>query len=70
MEYTIKISNKSWAQNQGRECLPTFSLGETLMHLFPELLHDTKSIFRHQVSLFCFYYHLKSVETNLRGLGE
>jgi len=34
----------------------------------PQLLHDTKSIFCHQVQFF--YYHLKSVITNLEWMRE
>jgi len=34
--------------------------------LLPQLLHDTKSIFCHQVYFFNFFYLLKSVITNLR----
>jgi len=34
------------------------------MLLSPQLLHDTNSIFYHQVE-FYFFYHLKSVVTNL-----
>jgi len=37
----------------------------TLMLLSPQLLHDTKSIFCHQVQFFYSFYHLKSVITNL-----
>jgi len=41
------------------------------MLLSPQLLHDTKSIFCHQVQ-FYFFYHLKSVIKNLgwmRGIN-
>jgi len=36
----------------------------------PQLLNDTKSIFFHQFKIFCFFfYHLKSMITNLGWMG-
>jgi len=40
------------------------------MFLSLQLLHETKSIFCYQVQFFCFFYHLKSVITNLGWMGE
>jgi len=50
--------------------LPTFSPRGHLCFCFPQLLPDAKSIFCHQVQFFCFFYHLKSVITNLRWMGR
>jgi len=40
------------------------------MLLSPQLLHDTKSIFCHEVQFFYFFYYLKSVIINLGWMGE
>jgi len=44
---------------------PKFSpVGDTNAFV-PKLLHNTKLIFSHQVQFFYFFYHLKSLITNL-----
>jgi len=71
----LLISLIMGAKPEGDTSTPTFLPGEggTLMFLYPQLLHDTKSIFCHQVQLFYFFFHLKLVIANLewtKGEGE